>query len=121
MTKTFKDFPVYNKCLHVVKDIESLCNNTKSGQFGFLKDQIRRASASIVLNLAEGSVKWSKKDKMNFYRTSSASASECAAAIDLFIIYNLIDPLIASKIKKQLHEILRDIQALIITIQKRKI
>jgi four helix bundle protein len=61
MPKTFEDFPVYRKGLNLIREIEALCQKIKGGQFNFLKDQIRRASASILLNIAEGAGKWSKK------------------------------------------------------------
>lgn len=120
MNQTFEDFPVYNKILSIIQEIEELCNKSKAFQFNFIKDQIRRASSSILLNLAEGSVKWSKKDKINFYRMSCASASESIAAIDLFLIYKLADSDQINNIKKSLREIYANIQALIVSIQNRE-
>lgn len=119
MNTTFENFPVYQKILKAIKDIEYICANTKQNQFFFLKDQIRRASSSILLNLAEGSVKWGRKDKINFYRISSASAAESLAAIDLFYSYEIIDKQKAEDVKNDLREISSDIQALIISIQNR--
>jgi four helix bundle protein len=119
MNKSFEDFPVYQKTLQTIKAIEVICNYNKQNQFIFIKDQIRRASSSILLNLAEGSVKWSKKDKINFYRMSCASAAECMAAIDLFASYKMIEQQKAEEIKKALREIIASMQALIISIQNR--
>ncbi len=119
MNKTFEDFPVYHNTLQAIKEIEFICNSIKQNQYLFLKDQIRRASSSILLNLAEGSVKWGKKDKINFYRISSASASECLAAIDLFHSYGAIDRVTSENIKRLLREISTSIQALIISIRNR--
>ncbi len=47
----------------------------------YVKDQLGRASLSIVLNIAEGSAKFSNKDRRNFYVTARGSAFECAALI----------------------------------------
>jgi four helix bundle protein len=48
-----------------------------------LRDQILRASESIVLNIAEGAGRYSIDDKRRFYRMASGSAMECAGALEL--------------------------------------
>ena len=121
MAKTFEEFPVYKKGLELIKEINVLCYKVKGGQFSFLKNQIRRASSSIILNIAEGSTKWNKKDKMNFYRISQASTNECLAAVDLFLAFELINNECAQPIKDRLQDIALDLQALKMNILKRKI
>ncbi|MFH1347723.1 MAG: four helix bundle protein [Candidatus Margulisiibacteriota bacterium] len=119
MSDEFKGFPVYVKALEAVKEINLLCQGVKDKEYYYLKDQIRRASSSVVLNIAEGSGKWTKKDKSNFYRISRGSAFECIAAIDLFEAFQLIEEKQATRLKKELNEIGRDLQALIISVDKR--
>jgi four helix bundle protein len=48
-----------------------------------LKDQFRRASSSVVLNLREGSAKPTKKDRKRFYFIALGSVRECEAILDL--------------------------------------
>ena len=43
----------------------------------YLQDQLRRASASIALNLAEGNAKFSRRDKARFYEIALGSLREC--------------------------------------------
>lgn len=50
---------------------------------GHLRDQLTRASTSIVLNLAEGAGKVSKADKRRYYLTARGSATESAALLDV--------------------------------------
>jgi four helix bundle protein len=45
-------------------------------------DQLRRASFSIMLNIAEGSSRFSNKDRKNFMIDARGSAFECAAIIE---------------------------------------
>lgn len=51
-----------------------------------LRDQVMRASQSVVLNIAEGNGKWSKADRASFFQMARGSALECAAAVDLLEI-----------------------------------
>ena len=73
--------------LQIKKDIlgiESLERN--------IKDQLRRASLSIVLNIAESTSRFSDADKRNFYVVARGSLIECIAVLDL-----LKDDLIINK------------------------
>ncbi|MEA3200020.1 MAG: hypothetical protein QOE90_1448 [Thermoplasmata archaeon] len=50
---------------------------------GDLRDQLRRAASSIVLNLAEGAAEYRPAEKARFYRMSRRSTAECLAILDL--------------------------------------
>ena len=50
-----------------------------------VKDQLDRASTSIVLNVAEGNGKFSAKERTRFFEIARGSALECAACLDLLI------------------------------------
>lgn len=103
----------------IMFDFEKLSVYTKAKNFNlkvnfFLKDsdvdrttiyQLRRASLSIMLNIAEGSGRNSKADKRHFYVMSRGSAFECVAIFDFLReiqvitgeryadLYNLLDEL----------------------------
>jgi len=119
MDKPFEGFPVYKKALDLAKDINVLCGRVRNRDFYHLKDQIRRASSSIVLNIAEGAGKWTKKDKMNYYRIARASAFESMGALDLFKAFMLGNKEGIESLKRELVEIAGDLQALIFSIEKR--
>ena len=48
-----------------------------------LASQLRRASASIVLNVAEGADEIAPPEKSRFFRIARRSGAECAAILDL--------------------------------------
>ena len=120
MIKTFEAFPVYKNALAIVKEVDILCCRINKPQYNFLKDQLRRAATSILLNLAEGAGKWRKRDKLNFYRISQASTNESIAAIDAFFVLQLINTETAETVKEKLKNIAIDLQALKMNIERRK-
>jgi four helix bundle protein len=50
------------------------------------KDQLDRASTSIVLNLAEGNGKRSHADRCRYFDSARGSAVECAACLDVLVV-----------------------------------
>jgi four helix bundle protein len=50
-----------------------------------VRDQLDRASTSIVLNLAEGNGKFTRPDRCHFFDIARGSALECAAALDVLV------------------------------------
>ena len=55
-----------------------------------LRDQLRRASLSIVLNIAEGAGQRSRPQKRRFYSIARGSAMESAAAVDVLRATGLV-------------------------------
>jgi four helix bundle protein len=59
---------------------------------GSARGQLDRASASILLNIAEGSGRFGPAEKAQFYRVARGSAAECAAAVDVLAVRGLLSP-----------------------------
>jgi four helix bundle protein len=57
-----------------------------------LRDQLDRASASILLNIAEGFGRTSRAEKASFYAIARGSAMECGAVLDVLIARGLVSP-----------------------------
>ena len=73
---SFENLEVYEKARALVSDVYRIQNDLpKEERFG-LGDQIRRATVSIVANLAEGSERQSIKEKVHFIEISYGSLME---------------------------------------------
>ena len=59
--------------------------------YNCLSDQLKRASLSIPLNIAEGSGKVTAKDKSRFYQIARGSATECGAILDSLKTLAIVD------------------------------
>ncbi len=55
-----------------------------------LADQLRRAAASITLNIAEGAGEFRPREKARFYRMARRSATECAGILDAAVDQRLL-------------------------------
>lgn len=77
----FEKLEVYKKAKAFNSSIRQFIRDTKLDPT--TKDQLRRASFSIVLNLAEGSGRFSKADRRNFFVIARSSIFECVAILDV--------------------------------------
>jgi len=77
----FEKLEVYKKAKSFNSGIRSFITKTKLDNN--TNDQLRRASFSIVLNLAEGSGRFSKADRRNFFVIARSSVFECVAILDV--------------------------------------
>jgi four helix bundle protein len=74
---------VYQEALTFVAWLTDLLE--EKTRLGDIKDQLDRASNSIVLNIAESNGKYSQKDRCRFLDTANASTLECAAGLDILV------------------------------------
>ena len=77
----FKTLIAYQKAKDLYKLIsdEIVSNLTDR----IVKDQLRRASLSIVLNIAEGTSRLSRADQRHFFVIARGSTYECYVIVDL--------------------------------------
>ncbi|MCK4454353.1 four helix bundle protein [Candidatus Parcubacteria bacterium] len=74
----FENLDVYKKAKELNKKVLKFLKENKYID-AYLRDQLRRASISMVINIAEGSGKFSKADKKNFYAIARGSVYECVS------------------------------------------
>jgi len=83
-----EDFKPYRRSIEFLKIAIQLLDHLPRGS-AHLRDQLKRAAISISLNIAEGSGKSTKADKLRFYEIARGSAMECAAICD---VISLLEP-----------------------------
>ncbi len=83
MARNYKTIRAYHLAYDFVLDIYERTKNFPADEKHNITSQIRRASVSIPLNIAEGSAKASKKEFVHFLNTAYASAKEVEVLLSL--------------------------------------
>ena len=73
---------VYHRAPGCVAPLEGVARTIPQARAD-LRDQLRRTSTSIVLNIAEGAGEHSGAEKRRFYRIAKRSTSETLAILDV--------------------------------------
>ena len=81
---------VYRKAKELNREVLKFLKENKQID-SYIRDQLKRASISIVINIAEGSGKFSKADKRNFYTIARGSVYECVLLLELISEERQID------------------------------
>jgi four helix bundle protein len=78
MTKItrFEDLNCWVEARKLVNKVYKITENGKFGNDYGLKDQSRRASVSIMTNIAEGFSRFHRKDSVRFFDFAQSSAAE---------------------------------------------
>ena len=83
----FENLDVYQRSKELNREVlRFLKDNSKIDSY--VRDQLKRASISMVINIAEGSGKFSKPDKRNFYTISRGSVYECVSLFEIIFGQN---------------------------------
>ncbi len=89
MSFRFRKFDVYQEAKEFHVRVLRICRVLPK-RFSYLEDQLKRASLSIVLNIAEGSAKTSDRDFRRYIGNALGSINEVMAALEICKIEKLI-------------------------------
>ena len=101
----------YRRSVELAEGLSKECARWPRG-VGYLADQLRRAMASVVLNIAEGNARRGANERRRFFEIARASASEVAACVDLMHAFGLIESARRDAFKSELSAIARMIWGL---------
>lgn len=99
----FQKLDVYQKSKDFCKEVHSIIDEKNFDRV--TNDQLRRASFSIMLNIAEGTSRFSNKDRKNFFVIARGSAFECVAILEYLQEIKEITQLVFLKSEQRLEEI----------------
>jgi four helix bundle protein len=116
----FEKFVIYQRAKKFSDKVYELTDDYPQKENFGLVSQLRRASLSVLLNLAEGYGRYHKRDKMKFYRTARGSIYECVPALQCSTKRNYIKNKDYIELYRECFEISRRISGLIKKIEKRK-
>ncbi len=115
----FEKLIAYQKARDANRSIQKLLVAKKVN--GFLRDQLYRASISMVINIAEGTGKLSKNDRKNFYVISRGSVFECASLLEMLCDENAINTEELDLLKNSLEEVSRLLSGLVNSFTKSRV
>src|SRR5919199_26424 len=110
--KRFEDIQAWRKAREVTRAIYAV---TAEGSFAKdygLRDQIRRASVSIMANIAEGLGRRSDKEFANFLNMAHGSVAETQSHLYIALDLNYIGQSSFTELYNLLHEVSRMTMAL---------
>ena len=94
---------------HVALELHCMCSTLVASLNRIVKDQLERASLSVVLNTAEAGGRRSRRDKARYYAIARGSATEVAALLDVLERRRLASP---AQIRSGRHLAIRTVQML---------
>ena len=119
MAFAFEKLVVYQKSVDFADQICVLTENFPRG-YGFLSDQLNRASLSIAANIAEGNGRFTKPDRRNFFIISRGSIQECVPLMELAFRRKLLTSQDHENLKSMLEEISRMLSGLINNLENQE-
>jgi len=110
---------VYQVAIEFLVVADEIASGLPKGR-AYMADQLRRASSSISLNIAEGAGEFSKGDKARFYRMSRRSATECAGILDACRVLQLSDEPLLQRGRELLVRIVAMLTAMVLRLKPAK-
>jgi four helix bundle protein len=111
----FQKLSVYQKAKSFNRGIFNLLQQTKLDRI--IQDQLKRASFSIMLNIAEGSGRFSNRDRRNFLVIARGSVFECAAIMEYLGEAQTVEEATTGSFLEQLEELSKMLYGLIKKLQ----
>lgn len=91
MVRTYRDLVVWQKSMTMVKEVYSVVKLLPPEEKYALGDQLRRAAVSVPSNIAEGHVRNSVKEYIQFLAVANGSCAELETQLELVVVLGYAD------------------------------
>jgi four helix bundle protein len=112
MAFLFEKLKAYQVAMSFAHEILRLTSDPPRGTSNMV-DQLRRAAMSISANLAEGSGRWHRNDRKQFFWIARGSVNECVPFLELAVKEKILCESDYQRLKDLLEMLARMITALI--------
>lgn len=116
----FEKLEVYQRAVNLAQNIAALTETFPPKGYYHLVDQLRRASLSISLNIAEGNGRWHAKERKNFFWIARGSVFECVPLLELCNREKLLSQEQHNALKAELEILSKMLSALIKGMDRRE-
>ena len=113
----FEKLTVYTKATEFVKMVRKLLTSLPQLDRSS-RSQLNRAALSILLNIAEGSGRFTKPDKRNFFVIARGSVFECVALLKFLEAEGILTEQQILKLYNQAEELSKMLYAMIQILKK---
>ena len=110
---SYKELKVWQKGIHLVKDIYQVTVALPKGAHFGLVDQLRRASISIPSNIAEGNGRHSRGDYIHYLHIARGSCYEMETQVIISKELGFLDEAQYQSLSTQIDEVGRMLNAMI--------
>lgn len=105
MVRTYRDLVVWQKSMTMVKEVYSIVKYLPLEEKYALGDQLRRAAVSVPSNIAEGHVRNSVKEYIQFLAVANGSCAELETQLELVVMLGYAEKIQVEKVLGLLAEI----------------
>lgn len=104
---SYKELIVWEKSMKIVESIYKLTEALPKAETYGLTSQIRRSAVSIPSNIAEGSMRGTRKDYRSFLVIARGSAAELRTQIEITFRLKYLNQDLYSKIDDEIEQIIK--------------
>ncbi len=112
-----KKLDVYQIALKLVKEVYTITQTFPAEERFLIVNQVRRAAISVCSNLAEGSARKSKQEKIRFFEISRSSAVEIDTQFEIVLILQYMKNDQISQLEQYLESVFRMTSKLISNLE----